>query len=149
VGQHITECTQSGAFTTLQWLFVWYDDPRDTRRQCAVLLAVWRRFRQKWPHLPAVYARSALYAKPAGRAMDAGFRQLLNFPRGVVVQLVRTLHCHVCPINLTLSFELRAPPRALGNRIFEASLPCSLIHTPKITTVGLAKGVHRSFRPFP
>jgi len=35
--------------------------------------------------------------------MDAGFRQLLNFPRGVVVQLVRTLHCHVCPINLTLS----------------------------------------------
>ena len=45
--------------------------------------------------------------------------------------------------------ELRAPPRALGNRIFEASLPCSLIHAPKITTVGLAKGVHRSFRPFP
>jgi hypothetical protein len=45
--------------------------------------------------------------------------------------------------------ELRAPPRALGNKILEASLPCSLVHAARRPTVGFAKGVHRSFRPFP
>jgi hypothetical protein len=33
VVQHITKCTQCGANTTLQRLFMWYDRSRDIRRQ--------------------------------------------------------------------------------------------------------------------
>jgi hypothetical protein len=42
-----------------------------------------------------------------------------------------------------------APDLLLGNKILDPSFPCSLIHAARTATVGLANGVHRSFRPFP
>jgi hypothetical protein len=42
----------------------------------------------------------------------------------------------------------RAATRA-GEQDLGSTFPCSLIHAASTTTVGFAKGVHRSFRPFP
>src|SRR5215469_15685572 len=47
----------------------------------------------------------ALFAKAAEAAIDAGSSELLNFERGVVVQLVRTLPCH----GRGRGFESRRP----------------------------------------
>jgi hypothetical protein len=73
---------------------VWYDNPRDVRRQRAILWAVWRRFRQEWLLFRAAHASGALYARAARPAIGAGLGHFLSFGRGVVVQLVRTLPCH-------------------------------------------------------
>jgi integrase/recombinase XerD len=66
----------------------------------------------------------------------------------------RTLHAfRHCAAYLVTRYwtesELSGPPRVLGNKILEPSFPCSLIHAASTHTVGFAKGVQRSFRPFP